>query len=354
MSMFKGFSDVTVRDELKTEKSDLEKVIDVEEEIIKQYKNDERFELYSRGHFEAYRSLYQTTQEKLTDIKITQEILQGYIDAGDNTEENTQARIRGMYSASLLEIISTKTPETTTVIDGRGKTFNYLFYHIHNVKNLTLTNITGGYILKNAGSNHGRATNITLSNIKGNSSLQNAGIHGGSATNITLTNITGNNTLIDAGSHNGSATNITLNDITGDCTLYYAGLNGSVTNITLTNITGNNTLYDAGSHNGSAINITLTNIQGYYTLFRAGENNGSAKNIILTNIKGAYLLFEAGAYNGSVANILQENQLNKKQKSILSQIETITETMHVLSLEEQSKAHDEIASLQKELFAGET
>ena len=329
MKFFEEFGEVKVREEIPVPKSDLEKVLDIEEEIIREYERDERFEQHSKEEHIGWQLICTTLQEKLADIKINPELLQGYINARENSEENTQARIRGMYSAALLEIIATKIPETHTLIDGKGKTFNYLFYHIHNIKNLAIRNIKGNHILGMAGAFNGSVKILTLQNITGNNTLAYAGWNG-NVTHITLQNIRGDNTLYCAGNYHGSATHITLTNITGDCTLYYAGsYRGSAKNIILQHITGNHTLQLASS-NGSAINITLHNIKGHNTLNHAGENHGS------------------------VTNILQENELTKKQKSILSQIETMVENMHTLSSEEQKAAYDKIAQLQEEIFAGET
>ncbi len=278
--MFDELAKVEARAEIETSKSDLDKILDAEGEIIKQYEKDKRFALYNEKNNEAYLTLFKSTQKKLADVSLTPELLQNYIDARDNPEENTIAIIRGMYSAALLEIISTITPETYTFIDGRGKTFNYLFYHIHNVKNLILQNITGNHMLSYAGS------------------------------------------------HNGNATNITLNKIIGDCTLLYTG-----------------------SDNGSVENIRVNKIKGNHTLRNAGRDNGSIKNITTNKIKGHSTLYDAGINNGSVENILEEHQLTEEEHNILSRIETIVETIHTLSLEEQKKAHDEIARLQTEIFS---
>ena len=280
MKLFNRFGDVTVRNEVRQEKSDLEKVIDIEKEIIETYKTDEQFELYPKNENETYQLLYKTTKEKITDINITPELLQGYIDARDNPEENRKALIRGMYSAALLEIISTKTPETHTFIDGRGKTFNYLFYHIHNVKNLTLTNI------------------------KGNNILRNAGMYGGSATHIILNNVNGAYILEYAGSYKGSITHIILREIKGYYIFSYAGVhNGNLQNIVLTNVTGDYTL-TAAAHSGNAKHITLINLKGDLTLFNAGSCSGNASNITLTNMKGKNILEKAGSFNGNLKNIL--------------------------------------------------
>ncbi len=326
--MFDEFANVEVREEKETPKSDLDLILDAETEIIKQCENDERIKQYGGSEHEAYQSLYKKTQEKVADINITPKLLQEYIDTRNNPEKNMEAIIRGMYSAALLEIISTKTPETHTLIDGKGKKFNYLFYYIHNVKNLTLHNITGDDLLANAGSNRGSASHITLQNITGHNTLYNVGM-------------------------NGSAIHITLHDITGHYALSCAGsYDGSVEHITLQNIKGNYTLTNASSNNGSAKNITLTNIIGHNTLANASSNKGSAKNITLTNITGVNTLKNTG-WNGSIKNILRENKLTGKQKLILSQIETIVNTMHAHPFEEQKKMHDEIARLQIKLFEGE-
>ncbi len=329
MGTFDDFKDVEVREERQVQKSDLEKVLGVEKEILETYKEDKRFENFSGNHFEAYQLLYKTTQEKVADIKITPKLLQEYIDARENTELNTESIIRGMYSAALLERITTKTPKTHTIIDGRGKTFNYLFYYVYNVKNLTLTNIKGNLILSYAGS------------------------YGGNIDYLTLDRIEGCNLLECAASYSGSATHITLSDITGNYAVRTIGWKGNAKNITLHNIKGDHALEGAGTKSGSVKNITLLNLQGNYTLENAGSNKGSVKNITLNNIQGACTLHAAGWNYGCVENSLKENELNKKQRELISKIEKIVETIHFLSFEEQTKAHDEIARLQEEIFAGE-
>ena len=328
--MFDELAKIEVREERETPKSDLDKILDAEGEIIKQYEKDERFEMNSGKHSEGYQSLYKKTQEKLANIHVTPEILQLYIDARENTEDSPKTVIRGMYSAALLEIICTTQPDTHTFIDGRGKTFDFLFFEIHNIKNLTLINISGNFILYNAGSQKGSAEYITLHNITGDWTLGNAGSQKGSAQNITLQKIEGDHTFFEAARNSGNLEHITLTEITGNSTLYNAGYEGSIANITLSKIKGDETLYNAGSQKGSAQNITLSRIEGKETLKYSGSDKGIAKQI------------------------LQEKELTEKQKNLLSRIETIVETIHTLSFEQQRVAHDEIARLQIEIFAGET
>jgi len=218
-------------------------------------------------------------QEKLTDIKISPEFLQSYIDARENTQENTQAIIRGMYSAALLEIICTTQPNTGISINGKGKTFNFLFYHIKHARYLVLQNVKGESILKNAGFP-----------------------------------------------------------------------DGSIQHITLNDITGNWTLFAAGSQDGNMEYITLNNIKGANQLNAIGSSNGHARYITIKNTKDEHLLTLAGWYNGNAEYVLEEEQLTKRQKRLISQIDKITESIHGLLPDEQQSAHEKIAELQKEIF----
>src|SRR3989338_2190822 len=101
MGMFDEFGKVEVREEVKQEKSDLEKVLDIELEIIKQFEKDRRFYQFSQKEDEAYQLLYSVTQEKFAGITMTPEILQEYVDARANNSIDSESVIRGMYSAAL-------------------------------------------------------------------------------------------------------------------------------------------------------------------------------------------------------------------------------------------------------------
>ncbi len=301
--MFEDYEKILVRDEIKKEPTDLEKILDLETEIVRSYGKDDTFQKYD--YDEIYSCIYNLVEEKAKEIKITPSLLQEYIDARENPEQNNIAIIRGMYSAALLEIICTTQPDTQTSIDGKGKTFNYLFFHIRNVKNLTLQNISGDNILRDAGSN-GSCEHIIIKNVTGHETLRNAGWEG-NATNIIISNLKGHNTLRYAGRNNKE----------------------SLKYVSLSEIRGDHTLGEAGNDNGSVEHVTAHKIEGYYTFHGLGENGGRAKHI------------------------LQENDFTAKQKKILSRIESIVETIHTLSLEKQKKAHDEIAKLQEEIFAEE-
>ncbi len=350
MKLFEEFGEVKVREEIPTLKSDLEKILNVEEIIIKKYEKSKKLKFQEEN--KAYHSFYEIVKKKLGDIMLTQELLQAYIDARENTKENTAAIIRGMYSSVLLEIISTKTPEKTTVIDGRGKTFNYLFYSIHTVKNVRLSNIKGENIFALAGSLKGNVKYITIDQIEGDDLFALAGSDEGNIEYITLNRIKGFLTLASAGKKRGKVEHIVLNDIEGLWTQHnFCKDHGSGTYITLNKLNGNETLINAGTEKGSINYLLLNEINGARTLKNVGCH-GNAQHIFLNKINGNETLLNAGLY-GNVNNIIQE-ETNKNQKEILAKIILIAETMYSLSLEEQKAAHDEIAKLQEEIFPGET
>ncbi len=280
MKLFNELKDVTVREEVVVEKSDLEKVLDIETEIINKYKIDKTNKDYSGEERRAFQAVCAETQERVADIKITPKLLQEYIEVRENTEKNVQAKIRGMYSAALLELAYTKNPDGNLYINGKGKTFNYLFYHANNIKKLTLTNMNGNFLLGYSSYKKGIVEHVTILNAEGD-------------------NILGN-----------------------------SGWEGNVQYITLINLRGGYTLHNAGSFRGNLQYVTLTNVEEFNTLG------------------------DAGMCDGKVKNILREKELNQKQKKSIAEIKKIVETMQDLSLEKQKTAHEKIAQLQKEIFAG--
>ncbi len=306
MGIFSYLKDVNARHEKPQEKTALDAVLDLEAKVIAQYKMRDQTRTDSSEQNDAYCKLLRYTQEKIMSIKITQEVLQKYINVRDNSEEDSEAIIRGMYSAALLEIICTTQPEKAILIDGKGKTFNYLFYHVKNASNVLVQNFKGNEILFSAGSYNGRIQNMICNNIMGNYLLQNIGRSKGRVKHITAIHIFGNEMLADIASVNGTAKYITAISVKGDTALaYLAGLNGEVEYVAAMNVEG----------------------------------------------KG---IFESPGLNcGGVKHLIRGNDLDLQQKQILSRIEKIVESMSGLSSEEQKKAHDEIARLQTEIFAGE-
>ncbi len=302
MSFFKEFEDISVREEMRANKSTLELLLDIETEIIKQYEKDERFEQHNGMENEAYQSVYAATEEKLKQVILTPELLQKYVDVRNNTEENKEAFIRGMYSAALLEKITRKPDHESIFINGNGKTFNYLFYHIKQVKRLTLQNVIGNFILAYAGSDRGYANEIIVTKSK------------------------------------------------GDYLLQTSGCNGSLNHITLKDIEGGAALSDAGSFSGNAKYIIISNLRGNFTLSYAAKMHGILQYVVLKKIKGSCTASDAGNQNGLAGDIIRERRLNEEQKRIVIEIEQMVESMHSLSSEDQKQAHQKIAELQEEIF----
>ena len=331
MKLFDEFGDMKVREIKFVEDSTLEKILKIEEEIIKEYEQDERFKKYRGEHKKAYPSLCQLTHKKIEDIPINNLLLQEYIDARDNSKKNTQALIRGMYSAALLELSCIQNKNEQIMIDGHGKTFNYLFHHVKN------------------------ASNVLVQNFKGDGILQKAGINEGKIENITCINITGNDLLFHAGKNKGNAKSIICSDITGNDSLLGIGSNdGNTKHIIVKNVKGERTLYDMGIESGSAEYITCIEIIGAKTLSYAGNWGGKIEYLTFQKGEGNLNFSQSKLRGNSEKCILNEKFLTIKQKSILYRIEKIVDTMHTLPYSEQKNVHDEIAQLQKEIFAGET
>ncbi len=326
MGMFYDFKDVEVRTEIVIEQSEIEKILDIEVEIIKQCKRDRRFNEQSEKHSEAYESLYSLTVRKTKEIDFSSELLQEYLKMRDNEKEDSEAIIRGMYSAALLEIICKANSGKSIFIDGKDKKFNYLFYRAKNASNLTIKNFKGNAIFASVGGN-------------------------GQIECITLHNINGNYTFLDSG-RNGKMKHIVLSNITGDYTFAYAGGDkGVIEHTILIDITGERTFTNAATR-GTLKHLTLTNIKGDNT-FAEGNLDGRAEYITLTDITGRHILGPVGLH-GSVEHLLREEDITTKQKEIVKKINELAKSMHSLSFEEQKFEYNEIARLQKEIFAGET
>ncbi len=332
MKLFEELQDVDVRDEVQQEKSDLEKVLEIEDKIMKQYKTDERAKDIE-NHDGLYDSLYADVQEKIKEISFSPKILQNYIDVRNNTTEYSEAHILGMYSAALLEHLCTTQPNTQIVIDGKDKTFNYLFYHVKNVKYLTLKNMKGRGILQNAGRNHGKIESIMLNNIIGDFTLYNAGSNHGIITYVTAENIKGDFTLAFIGSEKGNAKCILLNDSIGNEAFHSAGvINGNATHITVNNVVDRIFL----STYWSLIDISYLTVT---------NETKKGKQILIID---AFQEFRS-----SEQLLIEKKRITKQQQEISTKISIIGKSMSELSFEEQKNAHDKIAELQKEPFTEE-
>ena len=348
--MFDGFDQLDVRMEERREKSMLEIALDFEKKVLDKYGMMSCLGWDSR-ELNLYNHLFHYIEQEFQAKLFDHDFFEKYIQARDNSRKNDESLIRGMYLGILLEMYCDRTDEPI-VIDGKNKVFHYLFYGAKKIKNLTLENISGDKILKLSGSAGKTAENISLRNVTGDEILFGLGSDNGIAKYITLNNIRGNKTLENAGSNKGSIKNMILNNIKGDRTLTDAGRNGgSVSFMTLNKVEGRDTLWYAGSDKGSIENITLHNTRGHNILGNAGSNYGSASLILLNDITGNYRHYHVGRHGISIKDIFTRNQGNTNQKLIFSRIESIVSTIHTLPFEEQKSAHDEIARLQKEIFA---
>ena len=369
MGMFDELKDVEAREEVHQEKSDIEKILDTEKEIIERFKSDER----TQDHYkvrELYPLIYGSVEEKSKKITITREIVQSYINARDNLETDSSAILRGMYSAALLELSCKKEPDKKITINGNGKVFNYLFHYIKNVSNVVIQNFKGKEILRYAGL-AGKIKHITCRDIEGDELLSRAAQYNGVAEHINCINIKGDNTLYSIGykgkieyilceniagsrtlgnaSGRGNAKYIICRNITGSATLAFVGSEGSVQHISCINITGDSTLEGTGQYHKSAKYLTLENVEGNRTLYNGG-GDGGINHIIIDQPSEKNALHTDLHFERRIKNVLQEHERTAKQRKQIEEIIKIAENMSLDSFEEQKAAHEKIAELQKEVF----
>ncbi len=282
MSMFNDFSELEVREETIPEKSDLEKVLDIEDEILNE-KWDIHFNHLDEEQKEDvfYSELYKNCKKRLEGVSLSSDLLQLYLDSRENTDDTVTGFERGYFSAILLELYCLQNPKKPLFLDGRNKIFHELFSHARYVSNLTLRNVYGEGILSRAGI-HGKIENVFIENIIGNFLLYEAGMSGGQIKNILVKTVKGNSTLEYAAT-GGTGENITVMDIQGDRTLISLGKNsGRVQFVQAINIQGNFTLSFAGSEKGEVNYVTLANSRGMNLL------NG-VKEVTPNHFEGRYL-----------------------------------------------------------------
>ena len=378
MNLFDEYSDMSVRQENERETSSLDRILEIEKKMIERYKNNYSFRRHSGEHILAYTDIKKTVLTEIKDILITPELLQEYIVARENVPQTKEEIIRGMYSAVLLEKICQKNKKEIT-LDAHNKTWNFLFYYAHKVKNISLKNCVGDWILGYAGSQKGSIENIFLEHIIGNTTMKRIGSYGGKADNITLCSSKGEYNLSFAGSTLGSAKNITVYDVQGNCLLLESGTEfGSIQNVVCSNIVGDAILVGAGFQSGHAKHITLLGNKGNRLLADGGSYSGELEYIIASDSFGEEILSCIGDKLGrashivtqniekdldfqksqnekseTLSSILCEKDLTQKQKDILQKIKKISELLHTKSFTQRKRDHTKIAMLQEKMFEEE-
>ncbi len=334
--MFDELRDIEVRTEITREKSDTERILDIETELIEEFGKNKEFHPTS-GNFKLYSWVTSSAKPKLKDITLSEKLLQEYINSRENNVIDTEAVIRGLYSAALLELTHRQNKEKSIFIDGKNKTFHYLFYQVHFAKRVAIQNFFGNNILKSAGRDFGYIEKMNIQNIRGD------------------------DLLFDAGRENGNLKHITINTIQGNNCLGCAGFNaGTIEYVVCTNIKGNDLLSSSGKgHSTIERYIALSNVHGKNTLRNIGDYlndppiGGKIEWVLYNNITGERpynVVFIEGEYK----KIANECNIDSEQKKIISDIIDLAKSFETKSAEEQTKIHDEIAALQIKLFSEET
>ncbi len=395
-NIFADFKDISVREEILTKLGDLERILNIEEELIKKYRINDLFDPFHLNLKKGQVILAEDAEEKMQGIFVTAELLCQYVLARSNPQKNKEAWIRGLYSGFLLNKVCERNEETEKItndlikepkdekiilVDGKNNCFNYFFAFAKHVKNLFLKNIKGIEILSYAGSYEGFAEKIRIKNLEGSGLLFSAGSDNGSMEKIIIQNVIGNGTLYSGG-RSGKICQVVLSEIDGHNTLFEAGRSGTAEHITVSTILGSNTLRGLASEGGIAKHITMQNIRGELMLYAAASSHpdfewfdkdkkegnieycvsrDSSVNSIRKPIEGIKKFYfgDMGEFDSSAKGrkytesdnffLLKDNMVNEK-RDILKKIFFIADFLPECSFEKQIEMQRDIASLQKELF----
>ncbi len=379
MSIFKEFSKLEpVRQEIIKPLSDLEILLDIEKKIFSLYNIHFRGKSHIENGNEAlYDFILKYTFSKIPQSAIHPSIIQKYIEARDNTELNFQdGVVRGMYSGALLEIVCSQTEEPV-IVDGKGKTFHFLFNHVRNAKNVSIKNFKGDLILSHAGragtvtnlsveeivgdsllykaaSEKGNCEQLSIKNVYGIETLKSAGFCYGRLAFLDLHNISGGYTLSNTEGHYGYLSHVTISELKNcESALFGLGSDAKVEHIHLSQIRSEDLLTRAVIRKGTLNYATFRNITGKDLLSSAGNQEGLISHIAFQDTHNVRTLFDTEKDEGKVEHVLREPHYSARQKEIFDTIDTLALTMHTFSPPEQKKKHLEIAELQKELFTEE-
>ena len=377
--LFEEFKELeTARQEIRESLSNLERILDIEKEIFLLYNLHFRGKSHTEnGNEELYDFILKYTSSKIPKPSIHPSIIQKYIEARDNPEINFQdGVVRGMYSGALLEIVCSQTEEPV-IVDGKGKTFHFLFNHVRNAKNVSIKNFRGYLILSNAGragtvtnlsvegivgdcllyraaGDKGNCEQLSIKNVYGTETLKSAGFNYGKLAFLDLHNISGGYTLSNSEGHYGYLSHVTISKLkNSESALFGLGSDAKVEHIHLSQVKSKNLLERAVVRKGILNYATFRNITGKDLLLAAGNQEGLISHIAFQDTHDVRILFNTEKEEGKVEHVLREPAYSARQKRIFDTIDALALNMHTLSPPEQKKKHLEIAELQKELFAEE-
>ncbi len=302
MSMFDQFKDIEARDEIPIVESTIEKLLALETKVINAHLENRWVDDQTRELERIYTKIITQVREELP-LQLTEEILQEYIDCRENRETDRAAKIRGMYSAALVDMFQEQNPDTPLTIDGNGRRWNYLFYHVKKVKYLNLTNVRGEYILAFAGTERGSIEDVIVQNIEGDNLFTNA------------------------------------------ATFY-----GKMKKVTFQNCSGEELFFNMGAHDGTVNTIFLDNIKGRIALGITFDEKEDTEKLYLKNPDKSPLAFTTNNNLTKRKKILLHENCAQEKSSIVQEIETLTGEMISKTKEEPKKGYEVLSKLYERLF----
>ena len=232
------------REEHKRESGAIETLLKVRDAIMQEAKKP----ITNAEDKKVYNRIYNSTKSKLEGIEFDAADIKNLIFARPQEELNREIRpYAGRFTGCLLQILTerneAKEKRTRFHIDGRGKSFDYLFCGTRKIDELIVENFKG----------YGICQEICMD--------------GGEANLVAGINIKGDNTFNRLGYNTGNVSIVLAKNITGHTTLYSAGQKGKISSIITTGLRGRHILERAGDKNGEIGLIVGYNVQGVRALF---------------------------------------------------------------------------------------
>ncbi len=237
-----GPRDIQVRD-----KSVLEKLLEVEDRVVKEYVR--RVSNYwKENHNNVYLPLHASLSSELPPY--TEQDLQALLLAKENNGYNgNEAQVLGIYTGVLLHVLTERCEQeeksTTFTFDLNENEFHYLFYFAKRAGEVTVRRVKGNYTCSAMGSYGGQVEKLVIEQNTGNNAAGWAGGDKGTIGTLLINHNTGNYAAGGAGSFRGTIGTLLINQNTGNDAAGWAGSDGGTI--------GTLAFYEAGRNAGEDV-----------------------------------------------------------------------------------------------------
>ncbi|MBT5022887.1 hypothetical protein HOK51_07695 [Candidatus Woesearchaeota archaeon] len=220
---------------------------------------------------ELYSDLYRMVEKDTNKMDFNNNLLESYIESSLILEESSEEEIysdykviRGLFSATLLQLLTFQNEKenkpTKFHIDGKGKTFDYLFAGCRFVDELIVENFKGEGICSYLGS-FGSINSFTAVNINGVYALNELGMNAKDIGSVILTNIQGEYSAYTLLNNAENIESFLAFDIQSDNVLFAIGSDSNFGFVYLDDIYGHETTLSAAFNRTSIKTLFIDSIE---------------------------------------------------------------------------------------------